>query len=203
MVDIGSTTTDIIPLKGGQPAARGCTDPERLVSGELVYSGVIRSPICALVSRVPWRGKSCEVAQELFATTRDAWLMLGELAEEPDDIATADGRPATCEAAYDRLARSICADRSLLTRDEAKAIAQAVAEAQCRMVAAALEAVLGSMPKGPEGIVLAGRGEFLARRALARLTPNYPLISLGERLGEKLSQVATAHALAVLAHDEL
>ncbi len=65
LIDVGSTTCDIIPLIDGQPAAQGKTDPERLVAGELVYTGVERSPVCALVNArcrggnksAPWRRK--------------------------------------------------------------------------------------------------------------------------------------------------
>ncbi len=79
LIDIGSTTSDIVPLVHGLPTARGRTDPERLVSGELVYTGVERSPVAAVASRVPWKGWLCPLAQELFATTRDVYLLLGDL----------------------------------------------------------------------------------------------------------------------------
>src|SRR5690349_1108477 len=39
LVDIGSTTADIIPIRGGQVAASGRNDSERLVRGELLYTG--------------------------------------------------------------------------------------------------------------------------------------------------------------------
>ncbi len=84
LIDIGSTTCDIIPLVDGRPAAEGATDPERLLSGELVYTGVERSPVCALVSTLLWRKQQCPVAQEVFATSWDAYLTLGDLPDEPD-----------------------------------------------------------------------------------------------------------------------
>jgi len=40
LIDVGSTTTDIIPSVDGLPAMRGLSDPQRLSTGELVYSGV-------------------------------------------------------------------------------------------------------------------------------------------------------------------
>ena len=95
LVDIGSTTTDLIPILGGRPAAKGACDTDRLASGELVYTGVTRSPICAVVDALPWRGQQVPVAQELFATTHDAYLILRHLEEAPNDHQTADGRPAT------------------------------------------------------------------------------------------------------------
>ena len=71
LLDVGTTTTDIIPLSAGIPVPAGLTDRERLISGELVYSGVRRTPLCALVRSLPYRGAECPVAAELFATTLD------------------------------------------------------------------------------------------------------------------------------------
>ncbi len=48
LIDIGTTTTDIIPLVDGVPVPLGRTDPDRLRSGELVYRGWRRTPLCAL-----------------------------------------------------------------------------------------------------------------------------------------------------------
>lgn len=217
LVDVGSTTSDIIPLVDGRPVAQGATDPQRLIEGELVYTGVLRSPLCAVVDRLPWRGGSCPVAQEFFATVRDAYLLLGELPNSPEDCDTADGRPATAEAAHDRLARSICADRTLVSRAEAQRMAAAVADGQARLVAAAIEQVASRLSRPLAAIVLSGSGEFLARRALAQLgwlpsTNNLPrrdsarqprqpsaILSLADQLGPAASRVATAHALALLA----
>ena len=126
LIDIGSTTCDVIPLVDGRVTALGRTDPDRLLAGELVYTGVVRSPVCAVAPTLPWRGQSCPTAHELFATTRDAYLILGELAEDPAATDTADGRPATRTAAHDRLARAICADRDMFGAADALAAARAI-----------------------------------------------------------------------------
>ena len=123
LVDIGSTTTDIVPMVGGRPRPRAVDDTGRLVSGELVYSGVGRTPVCAVVRHLPWRGGECPVAAELFATTADAYVVLGEMTEEPTATWTADGRPLTVEHSRARLARMICADVAQVTREDAAAAA--------------------------------------------------------------------------------
>ena len=51
LVDVGSTTTDLIPIYDGIPIPRGKTDPERMASGELLYTGVRRTPVCAVTER--------------------------------------------------------------------------------------------------------------------------------------------------------
>jgi len=200
LLDIGSTTCDIIPLRDGHPCNRGHTDTERLLSGELVYTGVERSPVCAVAGELPYRGEQCPTAQELFATMWDAYLMLGLLPEEADAVHTADGRPATKAAARDRLARSLCADRETFTEDDALAVATELAARQRHLIIAALDKVV--QPLGtPQTVIVSGRGEFLARQVAERLFPQAQVVSLQEQLGPVLSRCAPAHALAVLARE--
>src|SRR6185437_7787389 len=66
LVDVGSTTTDIVPIAGGRVVAAGRTDPARLRSGELVYTGVLRTPVCAVIRSVPLEGGRSRVAAEHF-----------------------------------------------------------------------------------------------------------------------------------------
>jgi probable H4MPT-linked C1 transfer pathway protein len=199
LIDVGSTTTDIIPLVNGHPRCQGHTDTERLLSGELVYTGVERSPICAVVQKLPYRGRLCPVAQELFATTRDAYLVLEELPEERDNRNTADGRPATREAAQARLARCLCADTTTFKSEDAVAAAEAIRLRQLDTIAAAAAQVIGRLPGACEAIILSGGGEFLARRVVGRMKSQARIHSLSQELGPDLSRCAPAHALAVLA----
>ena len=203
LIDVGSTTTDLIPLIDGSPVARGTTDPQRLVEGELVYTGLERSPVCAVVQALPWRGQQCPTAHELFATTLDAYLILGDLPEQPDSTHTADGRPQTKQAAADRLARAICADRTMFDDEDAHGAATAIARAQLAKIGVAAAGVIRQMPKPPETVIISGQGEFLARRAVERMRLDGSIVSLSEELGPELSRAAAAHAVAVLAQDAL
>lgn len=203
ILDLGSTTCDLIPLVDGRPAAQGRTDPDRLVHGELVYTGVVRSPVCALVSELPWRGSMCRVAQEVFATTRDAYLLLADVSESGNDTYTADGRAATRPFAHDRLARQICADRTLFGMADALAAAAVVKQAQLALLAEALTQLRGAGTAEVSQVVVSGQGEFLLRELLAAEMPYAEIISLAERLGPGASQAAAAHALAVLAAERI
>ena len=137
LVDIGSTTTDVVPVVGGRVAALGRTDPERLLAGELVYTGALRTNVAAIVRRVPLRGGECPVASELFAVSGDVHVLLGSLGPADYTCPTPDGRPPTAEFAAERLARVVCADGDMLDADEIRAIATAVADAQVDEIAAA------------------------------------------------------------------
>ena len=202
LVDVGSTTTDIIPLILGQPAVAQPDDTSRLIHGQLVYTGVARSPVCAVADAVAYRRSRCPLAQELFASMRDVYLVLGELAEDATDVETADGRAATRAAARARLARAICADRETFDDRDALTAAQSLAESQLERIAAGIRQVIGSMPRMPEAAVVSGQGEFLARRAVQRACPPLRIVSLAQRLGPVVSQCAPAHALATLAREE-
>ncbi len=90
LIDIGSTTTDLIPLDRGQVVARGRSDTERLQTGELVYAGVRRTPVCALATELPLRGITTGLAAEIFASTLDVYLTLGDI--ESNAERSVDGR---------------------------------------------------------------------------------------------------------------
>ena len=198
LLDVGSTTSDIIPIQDGVPEPTGRTDIERLQSKELVYTGAQRTPICALLQD--------GMAAELFATTRDAYLVLGAIAEDANDRQTADGRPATRLHAHARLSRMLGGDPELTTMDETYQLASIAHGKQRSLLLDALQAVANRMPSPPRAVVLAGSGEFLARAAwndyAHLLQRDMAVISLAEELGSVTSSAACAYAVAVLAEKE-
>ena len=198
LVDIGSTTTDIVPLVDGRPCTVSVTDTERLVVGELVYTGVGRTPVCAVTHTLPWRGQQCPVAAELFATTADAYVLLDDLPEQLGADWTADGRPLTKEFGRERLARMVCADSTTFSEEDAERAAQWVHEAQAAQLRAAVSRVVSSMLRPPELWIVGGSGEFLAH-LVAGISPAFRVVSLGSELGRDVSSAAAAHAVAVLA----
>jgi probable H4MPT-linked C1 transfer pathway protein len=199
LIDIGSTTTDLIPLRDGRPAPRGRTDTQRLRTGELVYAGVIRTPLCALATELAWQGIPTGLAAELFASTLDVYLTLGAIPPDPANRSTADGRPRTIEAARDRLARMVGADREGFSPGDALELSRAADEALLsRLIRCAGRAAAGTGP--PRGAVVSGSGEFLARRLAERLIePGGPIVGLHDAWGSRASAAACAHALVVLA----
>ena len=201
LIDIGSTTCDIIPFRDGLPQYTATTDTQRMIRGELVYTGAERSPLCAVVSTVPYREHMCPVAHEFFATMQDVYVISGELPEDRGSHYTADGRPATKADARARLARAICIDAGQFNHRDAIVIAQSAAEAQAELIATAIERVVQRAGDAPKSIVLSGHGEFIARRALEQIGIDAPIVSLTQQLGRMLSRCATSHALAVIAQE--
>ncbi len=201
LVDIGSTTTDIIPIAEGHPCARGHDDPTRLLAGELVYNGVGRTPVCAMVDRLPWKGRDCPVAAELFATTADVYVTLNEISEQPNCCETADGRPLTCEFAHERLARMICADSTAFSTEDARQAAAWIRMAQRNRLQHALRQVTHDRSHMPATVVTSGAGEFLAVDACRHAFPAAEQVSLQSMVGSAASRCAPAYALAVLANE--
>jgi hypothetical protein len=166
LLDVGTTTTDIIPIVGGRVAAIGRTDSDRLRSGELVYTGCLRTPICAVVRSLPVGGGRCRVAAEHFAVTADVYCWLGRIADVGYTCDTPDGRGRSRSEAGARLARMVCADSETLSDRDMTAIARHVARAQTLQIAHGIRQVVRRLGRAWSGVaVVAGSGAFIARAA--------------------------------------
>ena len=168
LIDVGSTTADIVPIAAGRVAASARNDLERLLAGELVYTGVLRTSLAAIAPHVPVRGGWCPVSSECFAISADVHLVLGRLAPEAYDCPTPDGRPATVAFARERIARLVCADIEQLDGDEVDAIASVLCERQLRQIEHAARRVERPLPPGAP-VVAVGSGAYLGREVAARL----------------------------------
>lgn len=201
-IDVGSTTTDIVPIVGGRVAARGRTDTGRLRRGELVYTGALRTPVCAIVRSVLLRGRRCRVAAEHFAIAADAHLWLGRIAAADYSCETPDARGRKREDAAARLARVVCADLEMLGPADVTAIAKCVARAQVEHIGSGIRQVLRRLGSAaPRTAALAGCGAFLAREAAekASLAPCGLESRLGSAAARSTPAAAVAHLLARIA----
>jgi len=200
LLDVGSTTADIVPILDGCVAARGRTDLERLQSGELVYTGLLRTPACAIAGRLPLRGGSCGVAAELFAIAADAHLWLGRIDEADYTCETPDGRGRSRRECGARLARLVCADLELLSEDDVSAIARHLVLTQERQLGAAIRRVrrrLGDAAPGTAVVVGAGAALALAAAQQAGLS----VLDLASQLGAAAARAVPAAAVALLLAD--
>ena len=168
LVDVGSTTADIIPIADGRVAAKGHNDLQRLMAGELVYTGLLRTNLAAIAPRVPVPGGWCPVSSEYFAISADVHLVLGHLPADAYDCRTPDGRPATVACARERIARLVCSDVEQLGDDDIDAISTFLHGEQLRQLAEAARRVERVLPPHAP-VVLVGSGAFLGRQVAARL----------------------------------
>ena len=195
LIDVGSTTADVIPIAAGRVAANGRNDLERLLAGELVYTGVLRTNLAAIAPRVPVRGARCPVASECFAISADIHLVLGHLVPEAYRCPTPDGRPATLAFARERIARLVCADAEQLDAVEVDAIAAFLYGEQLRQLEDAARRVQAPLAHDAP-VVAVGCGAFMGREIAARLQRTVAEAPLP--WGAAGSEVAPAAALAAL-----
>ncbi|MEY2689398.1 MAG: hypothetical protein RL375_3597 [Pseudomonadota bacterium] len=190
LVDIGSTTTDLIAFGGGSVLSLGQGDAGRLASGELVYQGVVRTPLIALAQRVPFGGQNVSVMNELFATSADVYRLTGELDDAHDQQPTADGAAKTPEATRQRLARLLGRDAADADPERWLDLARFWRERQLAELAQGLQRVAhASRLPGQAPLVAAGCGAFLVAELARDL--GRPALSFGaEVLG-----LAPGHAL--------
>jgi (4-(4-[2-(gamma-L-glutamylamino)ethyl]phenoxymethyl)furan-2-yl)methanamine synthase len=203
-IDIGSTTADLIPIVAGRVAALGYSDAERLASGELVYTGMTRSFVMALASRAPFRGAWTALMNEYFASSADIHRILGDLPEDADKMATADGREKTVEASRARLARMIGREADEAAGPEWDGLAAWFAEAQIRATADAafLRLSRRDVPIAAP-VVAAGIGEGLVAEVARRL--RRPCLGFSSLIAApaEASHCAPAVAVALLAGERL
>ena len=194
LIDIGSTTTDLIPLQDGVPVPKGRTDLERLHTNELVYRGVGRTPV-EFAGVASAGGSPIVLPPERFATLRDVYLALGRIPEAPDDRDTADGRPATRPHALGRLARAVCCDRTELTDRQIEDLAEELHARLCFEIGdAALDAA-----SVPAAVIYAGSGAFLADEIHQTATLEAAeKIVIGDLFSPEVSACLPAHAAARL-----
>lgn len=203
LIDMGSTTTDIVPFANGAIAACGLTDADRLRTGELIYTGLTRTPVMAVTTRGLFQGSWQTLARDPFATMADVRRVLGELPEGVDQHATADGRSTSEEDSRARFAR--CFGRDVEVRDAAEwaVAARHVREVQLRSIHdGAFQVLAARPPQGPCSVVTAGIGAHVATEVARRL--DMPAVSFGELIAAPLewrdwaTRCAPAVALALL-----
>lgn len=203
LFDMGSTTTDLIPFRNGIVAATGQTDVARLQSGELLYTGARRTPLCAVLSEVELDQRPTPVAAEWFATMLDVYVWLGDVPEEPENCDTADGRPATRHHARNRLAHMVCCDTSELSDEQLTALARQFVQKQQFQIQSRIARLCEVLEASPSVLVTAGAGEFFSVCYLSEF-PQVPMRkrwSLTRELGAGIATCACAYAAAQLAGD--
>jgi probable H4MPT-linked C1 transfer pathway protein len=204
VVDIGSTTSDLVPISGGAVEASGYTDAERLATGELLYTGVARTPVMAVCARVPFAGQWRTLMAEHFATMADIHRLTGTLRSGEVPQKTADGRGHSLAECRARLARMIGWDAEHAPDRAWDDLARYVSERQLANILDTAALVLSRCGIAPDApIVGAGTGRFLARSLASRIERPYrdldTLIDVVGTMRAAASEGAPACAVALLA----
>lgn len=183
-VDMGSSTTDIVPLREGRVAATGLTDFQRLAESELVYTGMTRTPLMALAGSVLFMGKRVGVMAEHFATSADIHRLNGSLPEGADLLPAADGGGKTEGDSARRLARMVGCDVADAGMAAWRELARVfISRQEDRLLAACREVISKAGLGGEAPVIGAGSGRAVIRKLAGKLERPYrdfaELLSLG------------------------
>jgi probable H4MPT-linked C1 transfer pathway protein len=207
-IDIGSTTTDIVICKDGDALARGADDHQRLISGELVYTGVVRTSLMSVTDKIPFRGEWVSMMAEHFASMADVYRVTGELPSHADLLPSADGGPKTLLASSRRVARMLGLDLDAASMEAWSHVAAYLSELQLQQLMRACELSFSRGLLGRNALVLgAGVGRFLVKKLANRLQRQYmdftSLLDTGDLEFGDPADCTPAVAVAKLARSRL
>ncbi|MEQ1599384.1 MAG: hydantoinase/oxoprolinase family protein [Methylotenera sp.] len=209
LVDIGSTTTDIIAISNGKVKSENLTDAARLADDSLVYTGVVRTPVMALAQKLVFEGVETNVAAEYFATMADVYRLTAELLPEFDQAETADGKGKTALESSRRLARMLGYDVENHSMETWKNLAETCKTLQINQIKnAVLKHLKPNMTMPNTKILGAGVGSFLVKQIADELSCEFmhACSQISMRIPEHvnvdlkaLKTCFTAYAVATLA----
>ena len=206
VIDVGSTSASIIPVVNGQVAAKGKTDLDKLICGELVYTGSLRTNVAAIVHSVPVKNEIAGVSSELFALSGDVHLVLGHITAKEYTCETADGRGKSLPEAFARLARVVCADTEMLTQQEIINMAEYIYDKQVLQVAEGLNKVYSytkTLASKEVSVVVTGLGkDFIARKAAEKIGVHV-IVDLGTLMQTDAVVATPAFGVALMTASKL
>lgn len=202
LVDMGSTTTDIIPIQENH-TVKAQSDAERMANATLIYTGVSRTPLMALAQHIQFNQQKCYLAAEHFATAADVYRLLTQLPPEYDVDATADGQDKSTLSSARRVARMVGHDVEDFALSVWQELALAFKQKQQNLLQAAIET------HAPvEQIVAMGQGCFVIQEIADKL--GIACISIQQFIQADHAQTQTdtavilpAYAVALLARQHV
>ena len=194
-IDTGSTTTDIIPIKNGEECAIGKSDFDRSATGELVYTGTLRTNLASFLDKVELNGKNYRVASELFAQTADVYMVLDLITQEDYVCDTFDGESKSKGDCAKRIARVVCADLEMLSENDIVEMAEFIHQKQIEQIADGLKQVHET--QGLDLIITTGLGKDILDKPAAELL-GLEVKSMGDILTDEQCVVAPAVGTAVM-----
>ncbi len=204
LIDVGSTTTDLVPFAAQRVLAKGYSDHQRLVCQSLLYTGVVRTPLMAVAQSAPFAGEWVPLMAEHFATTADIYRIEGVLPDGADLLPSADNGEKSLPGSVRRLSRMLGLDADATDIEGWRKVSRYLAECQLRSIEDALLRIL-SQPglSNSAPLVGAGVGRFLVERISQRLGRPYvgfdTLIDCDPAWSAKVAECAPAVAVASLA----
>ncbi|MCS3901673.1 putative H4MPT-linked C1 transfer pathway protein [Methanococcus voltae] len=196
-VDMGSTTTDIIPIKNGKVLAND-NDLERLMNNELLYVGTLRTPLSFLANQINFRGVLSNVSSEYFAITGDVSIIMDKISENEYTCETADGKSTSVEDSLIRISKVLCTDLNQISKEEAVKIAEEYYDIWKNLIKTNVSLV--SSKYDLKDVIITGLGEKIL---IDSLNSDYTIKSITEIYDKDVSLATPSYAVAKLMYDNL
>ncbi|MGL4670058.1 MAG: hydantoinase/oxoprolinase family protein [Methanobacteriaceae archaeon] len=201
MIDTGSTTTDIIPIKNGKECSKGRTDFERLKTSELIYTGTLRTNLASIYrpsNKISFCGEDYHIASELFAITGDVFNVLSKIKTSDYSCDTPDGMGKSKKDSMHRIARVLCADLDILSEKDISEIAESFYKNQVLEIAEGIKEVASR--EKLDTVVCTGLGLEILNSKAAELA-GLNLKKMTDILTKDECTVAPAIGTAILTED--
>ncbi|MBW9221302.1 hypothetical protein KKP91_03790 [Methanothermococcus sp. SCGC AD-155-M21] len=200
LVDMGSTTTDIIPIKNGKIMAYK-TDLERLMNNQLVYIGALRTPLSFLGNTVEYKNYTTNLSSEYFSITGDINNILDKITDEQYNCDTPDGGPKDKKNCMIRVARVLCSDLEQISEEEIINISSQFYEKLLDNIGYNLDKV--SKKHNLNNIIITGLGENILKDVInncnnKRHNTSYNILSIEDKYGREVSLSTPSFAVAKL-----
>ena len=179
------------PLK----CAIGKSDFDRSATGELVYTGTLRTNLASFLDKVELNGKEYRVASELFAQTADVYMVLDLITEDDYVCDTFDGEGKSKIECARRIARVVCADLEMLSMEDIVEMSKFIHQKQVEQIADGLKQVVET--QNLDLIVTTGLGKDILDKKAAELL-GLNVKSMGDVLTDEECVVAPAVGTAVM-----
>ena len=174
LLDVGSTSTQIVPIIDGKIEVDAEYPCYGVVTGECLYLGVVRTPVGAIINKIPFRGNEVRlVIDDICSRVGELYYLLGKIPLEKviitKKIPSMDLQNDE-ETIKFRMARLLMLDENMLEEEEFYNIAQAVYEEHVDITKEYVERIVKkndlSLDECP--CVIMGTGKFLAKDAAER-----------------------------------
>ena len=107
IIDFGSTTTDFLCIKNFKLRNEGYTDFERINNSELIYKGLIRTPLFGIKNKIKFKKKYFNIIPEVFSDMADVYRVKKLLKKSIDIDCTADSSSKSIRCSMTRIARNL------------------------------------------------------------------------------------------------
>jgi probable H4MPT-linked C1 transfer pathway protein len=196
IIDFGSTTTDFICIKDGKIMNKAFNDFKRLLNGEILYTGLIRTPLFAIKKNIKYKSKNISIIPEYFANTSDIYRINKQIKKEFDIDDETDFSDKNVIGSYKRIARSFGMDYHFKDKLFIKKLSENIMNEQLNMIYENTEKLLKKFNmKKKSLIILSGIGQAV----LKKLFKNNKVKLLEDYFKSQISsnkKLATYHAPA-------